>query len=726
MSRIKFVKEKINGKKGMLMGLVIAAAIIISGITIFTTPTKGNGATPFTIFGYVYYQDGTPAANVFVNLTDVNNGNYSVNWTDSNGRYSITFGGASGVGWNDGDKIVGFAINSTGAQGSNDTIMRSSVGSAWLNFTIDTPITTKTLTGMKCLSGLYITLNTTFNFTATDKDGVNATYYRIWHNGWHPTPGTGVGKGNNFTKYTGNFTLWDLNQTMGVPAEEGTYYIEFYSVDKNTTMPGIEYTHNQTHIVDETLPTTNHSYGNPKVTDGTVIIGPNTPFWINATDTVSGVGKIEYSVYWSKTRPTPPQTYQHLYTKTIIFNNSNGQNRTVSLQLHFNESCFYEVVWNVTDCVGHKITGYHVEFTVDAKEPLINISIKEPSYVDNNSNLWINCSTPIWINVTDEGCPYDQNITTGAKQLIIKVFWNETKGSQFQYNYTIVVNDGDLGVDLNPDYGKISYKLILHNQCYHELRFTAIDYVDNENKTKTNPFFVDCKPPWINKTIPKIVVTEQTQHNTSSSVYDAYTWEYDNQSFIAEWSYIDAVSLYISGSFYPPYGAWIEIYEDDNGQPGAKLAESEHITFNGYYIGWMQFHLPSRLYVEHGKTYWIGLRTDGLLLDWYAQNNHPNPGPYNGGVAMIDGVINQSWDFTFKIEYYPIYPYFYPMEYSFKNGSYEHNGLNNTWITSKAFFHVAYGDEGCMGGVGVASKKYRIWNNITGWTPWMNYTGPFN
>ncbi|MCD6448159.1 MAG: hypothetical protein J7L58_03840, partial [Thermoplasmata archaeon] len=562
MSRIKFVKEKINGKKGMLIGLIVAAAIILSGISLFM-PAKGNGGTPpvVEVIGYVYYQNATKVANAFVNITDVTNGHYGTNFTNQNGYYQIFFNAPNTSSVDLGDKLVVFANDSSGLKGSNDTIVSESEynangGYIWLNITLGTPVTNKTLVGMQCQNGLYITLNTTFYLNATDPNGdnVKAVYYRIWHNGWNPSPGAGEGKGNNFTKVDGNhtsFTLWSLGYT-----EEGTYYIEFYSEDDNTTMPGIEYTHNQTHIVDETLPTSSYSYGDPKVPVGQpnleYIIGPNTPFWINATDDGGGVAKIQYAVWRNMTHPGD---WQLLYNRTEYYNNSNGQNRSVSLPLYFDEGCYYEVTWRVTDCVGHISKDYTAEFAVDVNPPSISWEIGKPNYTDEHGNKWINCSTPIWINITDNGCG---GIQAGANRTIIKIFWNETQGSYFDHNKTIVVYDGDPNNDSNPNYGEISYKLIIKNQSFHEVRIWAYDNVENYAADKKQ-FFVDCKPPWINKTIPKIVITQQTEHNTASYALGQYASEFDNQSFIAEWSYIDAVSLYVSGYFESAYAAWVEI-----------------------------------------------------------------------------------------------------------------------------------------------------------------------
>ncbi|HEC82437.1 MAG TPA: hypothetical protein ENI53_00945, partial [Thermoplasmatales archaeon] len=93
----------------------------------------------------------------------------------------------------------------------------------------------------------WIGINSLINLTCYGN--VNATYYRIWYNGsWHPEPGTGIGKGHNFSLYTGTFTLGDFPW-----AGEGQYYIEFYSDDKNANE---EEVNNESILVDATSPST--------------------------------------------------------------------------------------------------------------------------------------------------------------------------------------------------------------------------------------------------------------------------------------------------------------------------------------------------------------------------------------------------------------------------------------------------------------------------------------
>ncbi|MCD6474518.1 MAG: hypothetical protein J7K47_06420, partial [Thermoplasmata archaeon] len=90
--------------------------------------------------------------------------------------------------------------------------------------------------------GNHITSSASITLSATDAiSGVNATYYRIWNGSWHPTPGGGAGKGNNFYVYSGSFSL----------TKEGTNYVEYYSDDNAGNE---EATHNKSYIVDDSPP----------------------------------------------------------------------------------------------------------------------------------------------------------------------------------------------------------------------------------------------------------------------------------------------------------------------------------------------------------------------------------------------------------------------------------------------------------------------------------------
>ncbi|MBC7081429.1 MAG: choice-of-anchor J domain-containing protein [Thermoplasmatales archaeon] len=599
--------------------------------------------------------------------------------------------------------------------------------------------------------------------------------------------------GGDWTEYEGPFNL----------PEECEHIIEFYAGNGTNSEP----VNRQIHYVDNSPSPREEEYefGEPNSIlnyggDIYTAIKKCTPMIIYAYDLpegcASGVEWLNYSIWWN---PNEPNNYQKIKEVKVHDNDANDTDKRVgfiTVELCFNEECFHEIKWDIVDYLGHEHQQYSVDIAVDATPPTINKTIGEPKYIDERGWLWVNCSTPIWFNVTDDGCGGG----VGVWMFGMNIYWNETRvpGGQQQLltpvdqivvvdnlaeitmtlydesqNATIIVNttttelgkllsnpvnttwyyEGDeynitnwtdngngtldycdyirfynmpqtwhvenitiVVKDLNPEYGKISYLFHFgdlperYRECFHEPEIWAIDYVGN-NYTFKEKDMVDCTPPAIRKDIEKITALQQIERNNSS---DTSTTDY--QSFKAPWSYIDAVSVYVNGTFNSAYPIWIEIYGDDEGEPGDLLAETEPLYRDGDYTGWLQFHLPERLYVEHGATYWIGLNYYGQPpIKWEAKSNYPNPGPYADGVAMVDGEIKNSWDFTFKIEYYAIYPYNYPYMYSLYNETLVDH-LNNTWLTSQAILDLSSWDEGCMGGVGLKSLMYRIYFNET-WHP---------
>ncbi len=99
--------------------------------------------------------------------------------------------------------------------------------------------------------GNYVLPSSSITLTAVDTmTGVNSTYYRIWNGSWHPSPGSGFGKSNNFYIYSGAFHL----------IKEGKNYVEFYSIDN---VGNEEDTNNATYIVDSCAPTITDISANP-------------------------------------------------------------------------------------------------------------------------------------------------------------------------------------------------------------------------------------------------------------------------------------------------------------------------------------------------------------------------------------------------------------------------------------------------------------------------------
>jgi hypothetical protein len=158
-------------------------------------------------------------------------GSWTTFATDGSEPWEFSFTAPAGSGYYElSTRATDNATNQEAASGADQ-----SVG-------IDTtvPTTSKHITGPRY--GVYVTSSSVFNFTAGDaQSGVNATYYRVWHGGWTPAPGTGIGRSDNFQLYTGNFSLTGT----------GLYYLEFYSDDN---VGNREPVYNDTQRVDDTPP----------------------------------------------------------------------------------------------------------------------------------------------------------------------------------------------------------------------------------------------------------------------------------------------------------------------------------------------------------------------------------------------------------------------------------------------------------------------------------------
>ena len=692
-SGINMKDRGIDKKK--LVVTVIALAMSLSAFSLLVMqPAEAQVGEPYVITGYVKYEDGTPVANALVWLKDVDTGVENQTYTDASGRYVISF--IRGDECFEGDWLIGRANDSDGYQGTNDTYFNFTIWTVygwtsrdtqWLNFTIDTPITTKTITDVcpernydEPRSRSWITSDAIFNFTATDElteGGVNATYVRIWYNGeWYPAPGTGKGKDNNFWVYgtdvPDNFTFNDLNELFGIPVEEGgIYYVEYYSDDANETE---EYTHNQTHIIDDTPPVYEINFGTTiyKTYDGEryPVLKSCDPIEIHVNDSDgSGVTELKISVYRGD---SPYGTFTLVEGPIIIYDNDlldeNDEFGKISYTLEVCDvDCFHKIVIERWDCVGNYAKSEEY-FIIDATPPTVTKEIGKP-YVEpgvNGPYSWVNFSTPFWINATDDGClggvgvDYiwltiwnDPNIT-GDSDFVGCWIWNKTMGDYEYIESTenFKVYDGS-DWDLNEIEGVVSIKFRFAEECLHEIHFGAVDKLGNEAPEQEQRHYVDNTPPGIMKRVPKVVMVEQTEWNNASWVNTSYEELTENwQSFIATWSYIDAVSIYINGTVDVAYPTIVEIWDATRTE---KLAETEPINISGEYHGWVQLHLLNRLYVTHGETYWIRVNsTQWMPLQWNASDNNPYP----DGYAIVNGVENYSWDFTFKIEYYP---YFKPL-----------------------------------------------------------------
>ncbi|MCD6223064.1 MAG: hypothetical protein J7K12_05210, partial [Thermoplasmata archaeon] len=202
----------------------------------------------------------------------------------------------------------------------------------------------------------WIGLNSSINFTIRRA----ITYYRIWHNGWNPAPGTGEGKGNNFTLYDENFTLWSLGYRT-----EGKYYIEFYSVVGEV----IEETRNESIMVDRIPPTVAIHF--PE----NITCKPNITLEINAIDS-NGIKSI--TLYYSYSKSKNWSEWNEMQSNKFNFSDAGFYAFKVKCEDYFGNANYSDIV---------VIKFYEPDLNNDGMVNIFDI-VELTNYWDSNSYIY--------------------------------------------------------------------------------------------------------------------------------------------------------------------------------------------------------------------------------------------------------------------------------------------------------------------------------------------------
>ena len=322
----------------------------------------------------------------------------------------------------------------------------------------------------------YVSASTYLEISAQDMPpgegaaGGITTRYRIWNGSWQEWQTY-----DPFTKF--RFT------------EACIHYVEFYSYD---ALGNTEETHNYTFYVDTTPPSTNIDAGNPNAGAGEnkYFVTTHTPIWLNATDAGcnggAGVAELHYTIIYNG--------YPYEF---VVYDNEEGDwdnaIGSISVNISFNEECNHTLIYWAVDYVGNVELQNTTYFYVDDTPPIINLTIGSPQY-NKDAKLFINFSTPIWVNATDDGLT--EECTVSSVELYVEV-WNAEYGYMIWegplYDY---VDDGWASIYFNID-----------EECEHWINITAIDNLGN-TAYYNYTVYVDNSPPVITKEIgePKYIM----------------------------------------------------------------------------------------------------------------------------------------------------------------------------------------------------------------------------
>ncbi len=291
--------------------------------------------------------------------------------------------------------------------------------------------------------------------------------------------------------------------------------------------------------------------------------------------------------------------------------------------------------------------------------------------------VMINCSTPMWINVTDPSCGI------GVWKITYTVWYNDTAPDTYELlpGSGKEVFDGDPG-DLDPDSGEISVAITFDEECFHEVRWTVVDLFGHTVMYDYD-FAVDCTPPTITKYIG----------DPECEGYGTYvSWVNFSTPFV-----FNATDAGCNG------GAGVA-------KIGYEIRKRDDTTTP-----------PS----------WIILRTEEI-------DDESSEDEWDGLYGEIQNITHMTEECVHEILFWAMDYVGNKVEYKYKHlventppeinktvgipqceiiAEKEYCVTTNTEIS----FHAI--DRGCLGGVGLVEMRYKVWNTESGWSEWTYDVG---
>jgi len=451
--------------------------------------------------------------------------------------------------------------------------------------------------------------------------------------------------------------------TVQVNAPGGTVISNSVTIDSDETPPT---TKTETTLVcvstDTTPPVTVKTVGTPKSGPNDEWVTSDTEFNMTATDDDSGVNATYYRIW-----------YNGVWSDWTIYTG----NFTLS------GDCTHYIEFYSDDNVGNEETVQNQTHYVDNTPPIPYPY--PPEFGEPQTTTWyggepfvmINCSTPMWINITDPGCGI------GAYRIKYDVWRNPNEPGEYTKipgSDTTVYDGGSGDLDGQRD-GNISVKLTFGEGCFHEVRWEVEDYFGFIGHYDYD-FAVDCTPPQIDKYVGLPQVPGYGQYVSWVNPQTPFTFEATDDGCnggagVAKIGYEIRLKNF---SQVPP--GWdiirVEVIDDDgNGDLWDNIyGEIKNITYMTeeciHEISfWAEDYVGNR--IDHKQKHLV----DTTPPEIYKTVGDPNC------TGCDDCGEN---DYCVK-------------------------------TTTEISFYAE--DRGCEGGVGLDEVKYRIWNESHGWGPWM-------